>query len=62
MKNRLYRSKDKLVGGVCGGLGEYLNIDPTIVRIAFGFLLLFAGCGLLAYLLGWIIIPEDPSV
>jgi phage shock protein PspC (stress-responsive transcriptional regulator) len=62
MKNRLYRSKDKMIGGVCAGIAEYIDIDPTIVRIAFAFLLLFAGGGLLAYILGWIIIPEDPAV
>lgn len=62
MKNKLYRSKDKIVGGVCAGLGEYVGIDPTIIRLSFAFLLFFAGGGLLAYLIGWIVIPEEPEI
>ena len=61
MKNKLYRSKDQMVGGVCAGLGEYVGIDPTIVRLAFALLLFFDGCVLLAYIIGWIVIAEDPE-
>jgi len=54
---RLYRnSKDKKLGGVCAGLGDYFNIDPVIIRLAF-LLLIFAGGGV-AYLVAWIIVPE----
>jgi len=58
---RLYRSQqDRLIAGVCGGLGQYFAIDPVIVRLAF-VLLLAAGVGFLAYLVLWIVIPERPS-
>lgn len=54
---RLYRSDtDKMLAGVCGGLGEYLNVDPTIVRLIWA-ILVFTGPGLLAYLVAAIIIP-----
>lgn len=56
---RLYRSlTDRKIAGVCGGLGEHLNIDPTIIRIIFLCLLLCAGGGGLAYLIFWIATPE----
>ena len=45
---RLTRSKDHLIGGVCGGIAEYLDIDPTVVRVGYAFLTLF-GLGLIAY-------------
>ena len=55
---RLYRSrKDKRIGGVCGGLGEYLSIDPTLIRLIW-VLLALSGVGILAYFIAWIIIPE----
>jgi phage shock protein C len=58
---RLYRScKDKILGGVAGGLGEYFGIDPTIIRLII-VLLVFSGFGVLAYLIAWIVIPLDPS-
>ncbi|EGW40529.1 PspC domain-containing protein [Desulfosporosinus sp. OT] len=60
MSKNLYRSsQNKQLGGVCGGLAEYLEIDPSLVRIA-GILLLFvAGTGFLAYLVAWLVIPLD---
>jgi len=62
MSKRLYRSnKERMLGGVCGGLGEYFDVDPTIVRlIAVVFAL--TGAGVLAYIIAWIIIPEQPTV
>lgn len=59
---KLYRSKtDKKIAGVCGGLGEYLGVDPTVIRIAFVILALPGGLpGVLPYLLLWLIIPEQP--
>jgi len=57
---KLYRSQDqKMLGGVCGGLGEYFNIDPIIVRIIFIAFALIAGGGLLLYLILWLLIPLE---
>ena len=57
---RLFRSrKDRILGGVCGGLGNYLNVDPVLVRVVWAILFFAAGAGLLAYILAWIIIPEE---
>ncbi len=60
MSKRLYRSRDRKIGGVCGGIAEYFNMDPTIVRLIWAVLALAYGTGILAYVLAWIIIPEDP--
>ena len=49
---------DKKIAGVCGGLGEYFNIDPVILRIAFIVALLMAGGGGLLYLIMWPVVPE----
>jgi phage shock protein C len=60
MTNRLYRSrKDRLIGGVCGGLGVYFGIDPVIVRLVFVVLTIWGGLGFLGYLILWIIIPPE---
>jgi phage shock protein C len=57
---RLFRSrKDRILGGVCGGLGNYLNVDPVLVRVIWAVLFFAAGVGFLAYILAWIIIPEE---
>jgi len=58
---RLYRSKEKMVGGVCAGLADYVNIDPTIIRILFVVIAFAGGASLLAYLIMWIIVPEEKS-
>ena len=59
--SRLYRSRsDRMIGGVCGGLGKYLNIDPTVVRLLFVALALLGGPGLVIYLIMLIVVPEDP--
>ena len=61
MEKKLYRSShNKTVAGVCAGLAEYLNIDPTIVRLIWA-LIALSGAGLLAYLIAALIIPEKPS-
>ena len=64
MNNRkLYRSrKDKMIGGVAGGLAEYFDIDPTLVRILFVVTLFVGGGGFLAYIILWIVVPEEPFV
>lgn len=60
-RGRLYRDdNDKILGGVCGGLGNYLRVDPTIVRLVFALLSFGAGTGILVYLLLWIILPSRP--
>lgn len=61
MEKRLYRSRnEKVIGGICGGLGEYFNIDPTIVRLIAVLLFFAHGVGAMAYLIAWIIIPVRP--
>jgi len=60
MENRLYRSRtDRVLGGVCGGLGEHLKIEPVILRIIFVVLFLAGGSGFLVYLVFWIVVPEQ---
>jgi phage shock protein C len=49
-----------MIGGVCGGLGVYLGIDPTIVRLLFILFALAGGPGLVAYLIMLIVVPEEP--
>ncbi len=57
---RLYKSRtDRMLCGVCGGLAEYLNMDPTIVRII-AVVIGLSGGGILAYLIAAIVIPEKP--
>ena len=59
---RLFRSKyDRVLGGVCTGLGKYFNIDPVLVRVVWVVSFFAAGVGFLAYLIAWIIIPEEPG-
>ena len=59
-KKKLYKSrKNKMIGGVCGGLAEYLNMDPTIVRIIAGILCLVKGLGILVYLIMCIVMPYN---
>ena len=59
-RKRLYRTTDdKMLAGVCGGVAEYFNLDPSIVRILWVFLGLgLGGTGLFAYIVAWIIVPE----
>ena len=57
---RLYRSKkDRMICGVCGGIANYFNIDPTLVRLAFVLIAMGAGSGILAYIIAAIIIPDE---
>ncbi len=51
-------SRDRKIGGVCGGLAEYFNVDPTLVRVIAVVLAILGGAGLVAYLLAWLIIPK----
>ena len=59
---RLYKSSvNYMLCGVCGGIAEYFNIDPTLVRLAFVLISMGAGSGVLAYIVAAIIIPDDPE-
>lgn len=58
---RLYRSrKDSVLGGVAGGIAHYLEVDPTLIRLLWILFLFAGGSGVLAYIVCWIIIPEEP--
>jgi phage shock protein C len=58
---RLYRARNgRMIGGVCGGLGTYLGIDPTIVRLLFVLFAFAGGPGIVAYLIMLIVVPEEP--
>jgi phage shock protein C len=58
---RLYRSKnERMLGGVCAGLGEYLDVDPAVIRLIWVVItILSIGTGIIVYILAWIIIPEE---
>lgn len=60
---KLYRSRtDKKIAGVCAGIAQYFDIDPTVVRIIFVILLLPGGFpGLIPYLILWVVVPEEPE-
>ena len=57
---RLLRTPDGIIAGVCGGLANYFDIDPTIVRVVFALIGLFWGAGILAYFIMALVIPENP--
>ena len=60
---RLYKDPShKMVCGVCSGLANYLNVDPTIIRLIWAIAIVFAGAGLWVYLICALVIPEDPNV
>jgi phage shock protein C len=61
MEKRLYKSStDKKLAGVCGGLAEYFGLDSTLVRIGYAALILFAGTGLLLYIICAFVMPNKP--
>ena len=63
MTKRLYRSDDRVIGGVCSGIAEYLDVDPVAVRLGYAFLTL-ATCfsGVIFYIVAWIVMPEKSKV
>ena len=62
MKKRLYKSnKDVMLCGVCGGIAEYFDMDPTIVRLVFGLFVCCFGTGILAYIVAAIVMPKNPE-
>jgi phage shock protein C len=61
MQKRLYRSKDeRMIWGICGGLGKYFDVDPTLVRVIWILTLIFGGWSLLAYVILRFVIPLEP--
>ena len=61
MQKRLYKSEDnRILCGVCGGVAEYLGVDPTLVRLVWVLITLAAGAGLLLYIIAAIIMPREP--
>ena len=63
MEKRLYRStKVKIIGGLCGGIANYFNIDPVIIRLIFVAVMFLGGWAVLAYIIGWIIVPKECCV
>ncbi|HEY3362273.1 MAG TPA: PspC domain-containing protein, partial [Methanosarcina sp.] len=60
--NKLYRSKkNKIIAGICGGIGEYFKVDPTLIRLLWVLISVMGmGSGVVAYIIAWIIIPEEP--
>jgi phage shock protein PspC (stress-responsive transcriptional regulator) len=61
---RLTRSADRKIAGVCSGIAEFIDIDPTVVRVVWAVLAIVPGCivfGVLAYLVAWFIMPEPPG-
>ncbi len=59
---RLYRSQNRILGGVLAGFAEYINADPTIIRIVYVLLSILSAAfpGLLVYIIFWIVVPEEP--
>jgi len=59
---KLYRSrKNKMLAGVCGGIAEYFDIDPALVRLLLVLLILMGFAGIIIYLVAWLIVPENPN-
>jgi phage shock protein PspC (stress-responsive transcriptional regulator) len=61
MSKRLYKSRERKLAGVCGGIAEYFDIDPTIIRIVWLIFVLCAGTGLVAYIIAAIVMPDQPD-
>ena len=63
MEKRLYKSKkNKMLAGVCGGIAEYFNLDPTLVRLGLIVFCALGGSGIIAYIIAAIIIPQNPYI
>lgn len=61
MSKKLYKSRTPVICGVCGGIGEYFGIDPTIIRVIWAILAFCFGTGILAYIICALIIPQRPD-
>ncbi|HIT46676.1 MAG TPA: PspC domain-containing protein [Candidatus Cryptobacteroides merdipullorum] len=63
MTKRLTKSSNnRMIAGVCAGVANYFDVDPTVVRIAWAFLVVLFGSGLLLYLICWLLMPSDYGV
>jgi len=61
VNKKLMRSRaDKKIAGVCGGFADYFELDVTLVRIIWLMLVVFGGCGVLGYIIAWIVMPQEP--
>ncbi|MCR5558038.1 MAG: PspC domain-containing protein [Butyrivibrio sp.] len=58
---RLYKSNDRRIAGVCGGLGEYLNVDPTLIRLIWILVVFAGGSGVLLYIIASIVMEDAPD-
>lgn len=58
---RLFRSRNKVIAGVCGGVAEFFGLDASMVRLATVLLILFAGLSLWVYIILWLIVPQSPK-
>lgn len=62
MEKKLYKSnKNKMISGVCGGVGEFFCIDPTLVRLGWVVFCALGGSGILAYIIAAIVVPQNPE-
>ena len=62
MAKKLFRSRtNKMIAGICGGLAEYMDADPTVVRLIAALLILAGGLSVWAYIIAWVIVPEQPE-
>jgi phage shock protein C len=62
MEKKLYRSQtNRVLAGIAGGLGEYFDVDPTIIRLLFILMIVFGGSGIIIYLILWILMPNNPE-
>ncbi len=62
MTKKIFRSeKDRMIAGICGGIGEYFNVDSTLIRILFAFVLL-SGSGFFLYIILWAVIPTESQI
>jgi phage shock protein C len=60
---KLYRSREhSMIGGVCGGIAEYFDTDPSLIRLALVLLFFAGGVGVLAYIVAWVIVPQKPLI
>lgn len=61
MSKKLHRSRnDRMIAGVCGGLADYFDVDSSLIRLAVLFIFLFQGVGLIAYIIAWLVMSEEP--
>ena len=58
MEKKLHKSSNRMLAGVCGGVAEYLDVDPTVVRLVWVIVSLLGGAGVLAYIAAAILMPE----